>query len=81
MFLDYDGTLSPIVANPDAAYMSDAVSRRTQHSTFHGLPRPEKTKSIISDRYLLPCVLCADEVGGARRGEAVPDGDRQRAVP
>ena len=28
MFLDYDGTLSPIVANPDAAYMSDAVSRR-----------------------------------------------------
>jgi trehalose-6-phosphatase len=37
MFLDYDGTLSPIVANPDAAYMSDAVSRRTQHSTFHGL--------------------------------------------
>lgn len=26
MFLDYDGTLSPIVANPDAAYITDAVS-------------------------------------------------------
>ncbi|CAO2040650.1 unnamed protein product [Urochloa humidicola] len=25
MFLDYDGTLSPIVADPDAAYMSDAM--------------------------------------------------------
>ena len=29
MFLDYDGTLSPIVADPDAAYMSDAVRPRT----------------------------------------------------
>lgn len=26
MFLDYDGTLSPIVDDPDAAFMSDAVS-------------------------------------------------------
>ena len=26
VFLDYDGTLSPIVNNPDQAYMSDAVS-------------------------------------------------------
>lgn len=25
MFLDYDGTLSPIVDDPDQAYMSDAV--------------------------------------------------------
>ena len=25
MFLDYDGTLSPIVDDPDRAYMSDAV--------------------------------------------------------
>lgn len=25
MFLDYDGTLSPIVENPDRAYMSDEV--------------------------------------------------------
>lgn len=26
MFLDYDGTLSPIVDDPDRAFMSDAVS-------------------------------------------------------
>ena len=26
LFLDYDGTLSPIVDNPDCAFMSDAVS-------------------------------------------------------
>lgn len=25
MFLDYDGTLSPIVDDPDRAYMSEAV--------------------------------------------------------
>lgn len=25
LFLDYDGTLSPIVDNPDHAFMSDAV--------------------------------------------------------
>lgn len=26
LFLDYDGTLSPIVDNPDCAFMSDNVS-------------------------------------------------------
>lgn len=26
MFLDYDGTLSPIVQDPDRAFMSDSVS-------------------------------------------------------
>lgn len=26
MFLDYDGTLSPIVNDPDRAFMSDEVS-------------------------------------------------------
>lgn len=26
MFLDYDGTLSPIVDDPDAAFMSETVS-------------------------------------------------------
>ena len=33
MFLDYDGTLSPIVADPDTAYMSDAVRPRASCST------------------------------------------------
>jgi hypothetical protein len=31
MFMDYDGTLSPIVADPDTAYMSDAVSHQSMH--------------------------------------------------
>lgn len=31
LFLDYDGTLSPIVDNPDCAFMSDAV-RISSHS-------------------------------------------------
>jgi len=26
VFLDYDGTLSPIVSDPDIAYMTDEVS-------------------------------------------------------
>jgi hypothetical protein len=58
MFLDYDGTLSPIVANPDAAYMSDAVSNSplppaTLHFSMDGLPRPEKNRST----YLLNDVV------------------------
>lgn len=32
LFLDYDGTLSPIVDNPDCAFMSDAV--RISYSHF-----------------------------------------------
>jgi hypothetical protein len=41
MFLDYDGTLSPIVTDPDAAYMSDAVRPRA------ALPRsPAGTYSL-----------------------------------
>lgn len=32
MFLDYDGTLSPIVDDPDRAFMSDAVSSSSQYS-------------------------------------------------
>ena len=30
VFLDYDGTLSPIVEDPDKAYMSDEASVSTQ---------------------------------------------------
>ncbi|KAM3243620.1 hypothetical protein ACQJBY_055520 [Aegilops geniculata] len=35
MFLDYDGTLSPIVANPDAAYMSDAMREAVRDVAKH----------------------------------------------
>ncbi|KAM0927099.1 hypothetical protein ACQ4PT_003205 [Festuca glaucescens] len=35
MFLDYDGTLSPIVANPDAAYMSDAMRAAVRDVAKH----------------------------------------------
>ncbi|CAM0944115.1 unnamed protein product [Alopecurus aequalis] len=35
MFLDYDGTLSPIVANPDAAYMSDAMRAAVRDVATH----------------------------------------------
>lgn len=34
MFLDYDGTLSPIVDDPDRAFMSDAVSIYSYHSNL-----------------------------------------------
>ncbi|XP_066328552.1 probable trehalose-phosphate phosphatase 4 [Miscanthus floridulus] len=35
MFLDYDGTLSPIVADPDAAYMSDAMRAAVRDVAKH----------------------------------------------
>lgn len=35
MFLDYDGTLSPIVDDPDSAFMSDQVS---SHELYLSLP-------------------------------------------
>ncbi|KAM0902116.1 hypothetical protein ACQ4PT_019501 [Festuca glaucescens] len=35
MFLDYDGTLSPIVGNPDAAYMSDAMRAAVRDVAKH----------------------------------------------
>jgi len=38
MFLDYDGTLSPIVDDPDRAFMSDSVSIHAYHySTYHNI--------------------------------------------
>lgn len=37
VFLDYDGTLSPIVNNPDQAYMSDAVSTLSKKKLEHAL--------------------------------------------
>lgn len=40
MFLDYDGTLSPIVDDPDAAFMSDTV--------IHGSAAPQKHNPSVS---------------------------------
>jgi hypothetical protein len=79
MFIDYDGTLSPIVADPDAAYMSDAVRIRP---SFHGRSNERRKSSISADVFLpLRCSSSTDEDGGARRRKAVPDGDRQRPEP
>ncbi|KAF4370571.1 hypothetical protein F8388_020157 [Cannabis sativa] len=49
MFLDYDGTLSPIVADPDRAYMSDSM-RKTVKSLARCFPT-----AIVSGR-------CRDKV-------------------
>jgi hypothetical protein len=73
VFLDYDGTLSPIVDDPDAAYMSDTV-----------LSPPSPPCSIHLWLALINAVLFPprpDAAGGAERRQALPDGDRERAVP
>lgn len=44
MFLDYDGTLSPIVEDPDQAFMSDAVSFHLYQLLF---PLKKKSFSLI----------------------------------
>jgi hypothetical protein len=78
MFLDYDGTLSPIVEDPDSAVMTDEVKEF------------EKQSKLCSYRLFLcnPCLINllthpslpvhTDEGGGAQRGGALPDGDRER---
>jgi hypothetical protein len=79
MFLDYDGTLSPIVEDPDSAVMTDEVKEF------------EKQSKLCSYRLFLcnPCLINllthpslpvhTDEGGGAQRGGALPDGDRERS--
>jgi len=54
VFLDYDGTLSPIVDDPDKAYMSDAVSGfallrtiNTTRNTCGGFMSPNKFCSFL----------------------------------
>jgi hypothetical protein len=80
MFLDYDGTLSPIVDDPDAAFMSETVSspsalRARRH-------RMSSSLQTVTDTYAL-ILYCeqADADGRAQRRQALPDGDRQRPVP
>lgn len=36
MFLDYDGTLSPIVEDPDQAFMSTEVKTKVTTLVYHG---------------------------------------------
>lgn len=50
MFLDYDGTLSPIVDNPDAAYMSD-VMRATVRNLASYFPTAIVTGRCIDKVY------------------------------
>jgi hypothetical protein len=72
VFLDYDGTLSPIVDDPDAAYMSDTVCTPTL-----SFPFPSPVSLLTGQRaYCTP-----DAAGGAQRGQALPHGDRHRAGP
>lgn len=51
MFLDYDGTLSPIVEDPDQAFMSDAVCFQTLLLSFF-FPLKKKSFSIIIPSHL-----------------------------
>ncbi|KAG6504843.1 hypothetical protein ZIOFF_037191 [Zingiber officinale] len=64
MFLDYDGTLSPIVDDPDSAFMSEPVSPHKISKTF-----PMK---LGVDRRMNP-----DEGGRERRCEALPNCHRE----
>jgi hypothetical protein len=73
VFLDYDGTLSPIVDDPDAAYMSDTVPMPASPPPLVALHHLPLTDHLFS--------LCPDAAGGAERRQALPDGDRQRPVP
>jgi hypothetical protein len=46
MFLDYDGTLSPIVRDPDSAVMSEEVGQATSFS----IRAPEQQGMLCSRR-------------------------------
>ncbi|XP_043806393.1 trehalose-phosphate phosphatase A isoform X2 [Manihot esculenta] len=54
LFLDYDGTLSPIVDNPDRAFMSDAVHefvglKELYYAGSHGMDIMGPVRQYISD--------------------------------
>jgi hypothetical protein len=92
MFLDYDGTLSPIVKDPDSAVMTEEVSEKARRAPPCMLLFPQQTKakqSMLCFVGLSPTptclttpflVLAADEGSGKRRRRAFPDGNRQREV-
>lgn len=66
MFLDYDGTLSPIVDDPDSAFMSDAVRPSCARLLFflHRDGNHSCSRGI------------SDEGGSQGRREALPHRDR-----
>ncbi|RZS05914.1 hypothetical protein BHM03_00036473 [Ensete ventricosum] len=64
MFLDYDGTLSPIVDDPDRAFISNAVRSVSFVALF---PSSVHTQTIIS--------LHTDEGDGKGRSKAFPNCD------
>jgi hypothetical protein len=79
MFLDYDGTLSPIVKDPDSAVMTEEVSEKARRAPPCMLLFPQQTKakqSMLCFVGLSPTptclttpflVLAADEGSGQRR--------------
>jgi trehalose 6-phosphate phosphatase len=63
MFLDYDGTLAPIVADPDAAYMSDVVRPpilllSPAHTTFSWRPDESSRSAHPRPRLTFPPLRC-----------------------
>lgn len=50
MFLDYDGTLSPIVDDPDSAFMSDTVTTHASNTST----TPPSTIELTQSLSLLP---------------------------
>ncbi|KAG6508246.1 hypothetical protein ZIOFF_033619 [Zingiber officinale] len=78
MFLDYDGTLSPIVDDPDSAFMTNAVSHP---SPLSRLSPPPFDSSPASKDAILIGFSSPDEEGSEGSGEGLPHGDRERAMP
>ncbi|KAG6491791.1 hypothetical protein ZIOFF_046729 [Zingiber officinale] len=80
MFMDYDGTLSPIVDDPDSAFMSNAVSRFAPPCLFpsHLLA----LCSLLQNEILIGSLSLRtlDEESSEGSGKGLPHGDRERAM-
>ncbi|CAL9100505.1 unnamed protein product [Musa textilis] len=72
LFLDYDGTLSPIVDDPDRAFMSDSVR------SFSRCDSSARRVLLLSLTRVF--LLCSDEGGSARRSKAFSDSHRERQM-
>jgi trehalose 6-phosphate phosphatase len=67
MFLDYDGTLSPIVKDPDSAVMTDEVSS----STSKQFPVPLGPSRVEAEQSIASFMLCSPRARA--RPPSVPD--------